>query len=63
MASYMWQTADEVVAEGIKATEQGKSYYVTGRVNRFLAWLGRHLPRGLLNKLMENKAKQFRNAD
>lgn len=63
MAGYMWQTADEVVAEGMRATEQGKSYYVTGGVNRFLAWLGRHLPRGLLYRLMRNKARQFRNSE
>lgn len=62
MAGYMWQSAKEVVAEGMEATERGRSYYVTGRVNRFLAWLGRHMPRVLLNRLMRHKAKQFRNA-
>ena len=63
MADCMWQTAEVVVAEGYDATEQGRAYFVTGRVNRFLAWLGRHLPRGMLNAMMRRKAKQFRNAD
>jgi short-subunit dehydrogenase len=46
-----WQTADAVVSEALAALERGDAVHVTGRVNRFVAALARHLPQRFVREL------------
>ncbi|GJM11269.1 MAG: dehydrogenase [Lysobacteraceae bacterium] len=60
MPSWMWMTAEEVVEMSVAGVEQDKVVLVTGRVNRFLAWLARHLPPALARRLVNARSKDFR---
>jgi len=44
LPGFMWQSAEEVVEQGIAATERGEVVHVTGRVNRFIKTLVKLLP-------------------
>lgn len=44
LPDYMWMGAEDVARQAVDAAERGDKVYVNGRVNRFIAWLGRHLP-------------------
>jgi len=57
--SFMWQTAEAVVAEGIEAVEAGKPVKVTGRVNRGIKVLARLIPDRLGLWIMERQARPF----
>lgn len=60
LPDYMWMSADEVAAEALDAAEKGEKLYINGRVNRFIAWLGRHLPRSVVYRMMLKRARSFR---
>lgn len=47
----LWQTADEVAAEGLAATAAGKAVRVTGALNRATAALSTVLPRAANRKI------------
>jgi uncharacterized protein len=50
-----WQTSDEVAREGLAALERGDIVYVTGRVNRWIASVVRHLPQQLVRNALRQK--------
>lgn len=60
LPGFMWQTAEEVVREGIAATERGDVVYVTGRVNRFIKALTKLLPDRLTLWLSARESKRYR---
>ncbi len=60
LPDYLWMTAEEVARQAIDASERGDKVCVTGRVNRFIAWLGRHLPRAVVYEMMRKRARRFR---
>lgn len=62
MPSYMWQTAEAVVAEGIEAVEAGDPVRVTGRVNRAIKAFAKLIPDRLGLWIMARQAHRFRNA-
>jgi short-subunit dehydrogenase len=47
---WMWMQADEVARQGFDAVMAGRPIVVTGRVNRAIAFLTRHLPLGLVHR-------------
>jgi len=53
LPSLAWQTTDQVVLEALAALERGDVVVVTGRLNRFLAALVRHLPQGVVRNVMK----------
>lgn len=57
---YMWQTAEDVVREGVEATERGEVVHVTGRVNRFIKSLVKLLPDKLALWLSGRESKRYR---
>lgn len=63
LPGYMWMTAEEVARQAIDASERGDKICVTGRVNRFIARLGRYLPRAMVYKMLRQRARQFRDSD
>ena len=64
MPSYMWMGADEVVRQSLAAIERGGPVVlVTGRINRFFKWLGKHMPDGFGLALMRRQSRKFRNAE
>lgn len=63
LPDYMWMTAEAVATQAVDAAERGDRVYVNGRVNRFIAWLGRHLPRSVVYRLMRRRASRFRDTD
>ncbi|MFC5741187.1 SDR family NAD(P)-dependent oxidoreductase [Dyella tabacisoli] len=56
----MWQTAEEVVHQGIDAVEYGKVVYVTGRVNRIIKTLVKLMPDRLSLWLSARQSRRFR---
>jgi len=60
MPSYLWMSAEAVAREGYAAVMSGVPVQVTGRVNRFIAWLARHLPPRLSRRLVQRRSKDFR---
>lgn len=55
MPGWMWQTAEEVALEAYAASRRNKPVHTTGRVNRAMGWLARHLPQGLVSKLSQGR--------
>jgi len=60
MPSFMWQTADAVVAEGIAAVEAGDPVHVTGRVNRAIKAFAKLVPDRLGLWIIARQAHRFR---
>lgn len=63
MPGFMWQRADEVVAEGIAAVERGDAVHVTGRVNRVIKSVFKLMPDGLAMKLSARQSRRYRTQD
>jgi short-subunit dehydrogenase len=60
LPGYMWQTAEQVVQEGIDAVERGEAVHVTGRFNRTVKGLFKLLPDKLALKLSAKQSKRYR---
>jgi uncharacterized protein len=60
MPKWMWQTAEQVVEEGIRGVDAGKPVVVSGFANRRLAWLSKALPDWLGLALVAGQSKNFR---
>ena len=60
LPGWMWMDAATVARQGFEAVMAGSSVYVTGRVNRTIAFLARHLPRGLVLALGRGTAWRYR---
>jgi short-subunit dehydrogenase len=60
MPAFMWQSAEAVAAEGIKAVEAGKPVHVTGRVNRTIKTFAKLIPDRLGLWIMARQAHRFR---
>lgn len=61
MPDFMWQDADAVVADGIKAVERGDVVHVTGGVNRAIKAVMSLLPDRLALRLSARSASRYRN--
>lgn len=60
MPSFMWLDADTVARQGFEAVMAGRPVYVTGRVNRTIAALGRLLPQRLVYALNRRASGVYR---
>lgn len=63
LPKFIWLSAEQVAKMGVDAVESGKTKLVTGRTNKFIAFLSKHLPDWLARALVSSKSKQFRNMD
>jgi short-subunit dehydrogenase len=63
MPKWMWMQADEVVRQGIDAVLRGDVVHVTGRVNRVLKFIGKHLPDGMALRMVARRSRDFRVQD
>jgi short-subunit dehydrogenase len=63
LPDYMWMSAEEVAVQALDAAERGEKVYINGRANRFIAWLGKHLPRSVVYRMMLKRARSFRDTD
>jgi len=63
MPKWMWLSAEEVVRTSLDAMERGEIVYVTGRVNRAIKRLFKLLPDRLALRLIDARAKDFRNQE
>jgi len=61
LPDYMMMDADECAELAYEALERNRAVYITGRVNKFIALLGRALPLTLTQKLMAKNSDKFRN--
>jgi short-subunit dehydrogenase len=57
---WMWMDADSVARQGFDAVMAGRSVCVTGRVNRTIAFLTRHLPDGVLDRIAQRQGRKYR---
>ena len=60
---FLFQTAHAVVSECLDTLERGEIVRVTGRVNRMIAWLARHLPVRVALALSARQSRRFRVRD
>jgi short-subunit dehydrogenase len=60
LPGYMWQTAEQVVREGIDAVERGEAVYVTGRFNRVVKRLFKLMPDRVALKISAKQSKRYR---
>ncbi len=63
MPKWMWMTAEEVVDLSLKANQRGKAIVITGRINRFIAFLTRVMPRRVVMWLLRKNSGKFRKVD
>ena len=59
----MWVGAEQFALQARDAAERGEKVCINGRSNRFIAWLGRHLPRSVVYRMMLRQARNFRDTD
>jgi short-subunit dehydrogenase len=62
MPRWMWMDAPTVARMGFEAVMAGQAIYVTGRVNRTIAALVRHLPQWLVYSLGRRAGRTYRKA-
>ncbi|WP_409432936.1 SDR family NAD(P)-dependent oxidoreductase [Litorimonas sp. RW-G-Af-16] len=60
LPDYMLMDADECAELAVEALERNKAVFISGRVNRFIALLGRLLPQEMSQKLMAKNSEKFR---
>ena len=60
MPKFLWMDAPAVAREGYDAVMAGRAVYVTGRVNRSIAWLVRVLPQALVRRVAGNTGRRYR---
>jgi short-subunit dehydrogenase len=63
LASFRWQTANDVAREGLDAAMGGEVVHVTGLANRALSVLMQHLPGDLARSIVAQQAKSFRRTE
>ncbi len=63
MPGWMWLDAAEVARQGVEAVERNAPVHVTGRINRFIAFLARHLPQSLARRLARSQSRKFRDLE
>ncbi len=59
----LWMTAEEVVSDGLAASERGMAVYIPGRLNRLIAAAARYLPRRLVRAAVATRERDFRQLD
>jgi uncharacterized protein len=57
---WMWMDADAVAEQGFEAVMAGRPICVTGRVNRTIAWLTRHLPDRVMSWATQRQSRKYR---
>ncbi|MBI4886741.1 MAG: SDR family oxidoreductase [Acidobacteria bacterium] len=62
LPGWLWMDAATVAREGFDAVMAGTPVYVTGRINRVIALLARHLPQKILIALGHRTARHYRRA-
>jgi len=60
LSKKLWMSADDVVAQGIKAVENNHPVYVNGWRNKVIAGLSKYLPDAVIRFLMRGSIKKFR---
>lgn len=60
LPGWLWMDAAAVAREGFDAVMAGAPVHVTGRVNRTIALLSRHLPQSVLVAVGRRTAKRYR---
>lgn len=60
MPDFMWQNAEDVVEEGIRAVERGEAVHVTGRFNRTVKGLFKLMPDKLALRISAKQSRRYR---
>jgi uncharacterized protein len=63
MPNFMWMRAEDVARQGVDASLRGDVVYINGLWNRFVRFLGKHLPDSWSLALMARQSKRFRAQD
>ena len=63
LPDYMWMSAEDVAVQALDAADGGEKLLINGPVNRFIAGLGRYLPRKVVYGMMLRRASKFRDTD
>ena len=60
LPKFLWMDAATVVRQALVALEAGKSVYINGAINQFIAALCKFLPNSIASWLVNRNAKKFR---
>lgn len=60
LPSWLWMDADTVARQGVDAVMAGTRIHVTGRVNRAIALLVKHMPERLVDAANRRMARRYR---
>ena len=60
LPKFLWMDAATVVRQALVALEAGKSIYINGAINQFIAALCKFLPNSIASWLVNRNAKKFR---
>ena len=60
LPKFMWMDAETVVRQALVALEAGKSVYINGGINKFIAALCKFMPNSIASWLVNRNAKKFR---
>ena len=63
MPNFMWQNAEDVVEEGIRAVERGEAVHVTGRFNRTIKGVFKLMPDKLALKMSAKQSHRYRSQE
>jgi short-subunit dehydrogenase len=63
MPGLLWMDAPTVAEQGYAAVMRGQPVYITGRVNRAIAWLARVLPQDMARRMVGATGSRFRRTD
>ncbi len=63
LPNFMWQSAEEVVREGLEAVTRNRAVVVTGGVNKALATFAKLVPEPIGRELMKSQSKKFRRTE
>ena len=60
LPSWLWMDAGSVAREGVDAVMAGRRIHVTGRVNRTIAALVKHMPQFVVDSVGKRTARRYR---
>ena len=63
MPSFLWMDAASVAEQGYAAVMRGDPVYITGRVNRTIAWLARVMPSSVVRHVVGASGRRYRKVD
>lgn len=63
LPKFLWLSSEDVVRQGVQASENGRTVLITGKTNKLVAMISKYLPSPIARALVARNAKNYRNAE